>query len=177
MVERWQRNMRCIFLGGSTRSSSSRPGATVLRPGIEFWVRLILAAIDHRRGLPSFVRWIFADTARKDPKWVEATLELLVINMRSLQRRKTPVPPVLTDAEWGSLRTPALFLVGEHEKMYSAEKAVSRLKRVAPEVIAEIVPGAGHDLTSARPAVVNQRILEFLKQERTALKMSGACAC
>ena len=152
------------------------PGLTVLRPPARFWVRLIWAAINRRGGLRSFLHWIFADMARKDPQWVEATLEQLSINMRSLQRRRPPIPPVLTDAEWGSLRTPALFLVGEHEVIYSAEKAVCRLKRVAPAVTAEIVPGAGHDLTFAQPAMVNRRILEFLKQEHPALKMSGANA-
>jgi pimeloyl-ACP methyl ester carboxylesterase len=84
--------------------------------------------------------------------------------MRRLQPRYVPLPPVLTDAEWGGLRVPALFLVGEHEVIYSAEKAVSRRKRVAPKVSAEIIPGAGHDLTFVQAAMVNQRILEFLKQ-------------
>jgi pimeloyl-ACP methyl ester carboxylesterase len=56
-----------------------------------------------------------------------------------------------------------LFLAGEHEVIYSAEKAIRRLKRVAPQVTAEIIPAAGHDLTVAQPAMVNQRILEFLK--------------
>jgi pimeloyl-ACP methyl ester carboxylesterase len=153
------------------------PGSTVLRSPAEFWARLILAAVNRRRGLPSFIRWIFADMAREDPEWIEAALELLFLNMRSLQRRRTPIPPVLTDAEWGSLTPPALFLVGEHEVIYSAEKAVRRLKRVAPEVTTGIVPGAGHDFTVAHAAMVNQRILEFIKQQPTASRVSGACAC
>lgn len=152
------------------------PGATVLRLRTEFLVRLSLAAIASRRCLPSLVHWMFADMARKDPKWVDATLEQLFTNMRSLQRREIPVPTVLTDAEWGSLSLPTLFLVGEHEIIYSAEKAVRRLKRVAPNVCAEIVPGAGHDLTFVQAAMVNQRIVEFLKQEPAGSKMPRACA-
>jgi pimeloyl-ACP methyl ester carboxylesterase len=150
------------------------PGATVLRPTAEFWARLILAAVHSRTGLPSFIHWMFSDMARKDPGWIEATVELLFLNMRSMARHKTPIPPVLTDAEWGGLTTPALFLVGEHEAQYSAEGAVRRLKRVAPGVIAEIVPGAGHDLTFVQASKVNQRILEFLKG---AHEGSKACAC
>ncbi len=141
------------------------PGATVLRPPAEFWLRLMLAAIDRRRGLPPFIRWIFADVARNDPQWIDTTLEQLFIGMRSLQRHKTPIPPVLTDAEWGSLKPPALFLVGEHEVIYSAEKAVRRLKRVAPAVTTEIIPGAGHDFTIAHPALVDQKILEFFERK------------
>lgn len=144
------------------------PAATVLRTSAEFWVRMMLLAIVRRRGLPWFFRWIFADMARKDPQWIDSVLEGLFIGMRSVQRHKAVMPPVLTDAEWGSLRPPALFLVGEHEVIYSAEKAVARLKRVAPKVQAEIIPGAGHDLTFAQAEVVNQRILEFLQEEPAA---------
>lgn len=143
------------------------PGATVLRPPLEFWIRLLGIAAGGQRGLRSFVLWIFADMARKDPGWVEETIAMLALNMRSMQRHKTPIPPVLTDAEWGSLQTPALFLAGEHEVIYSARKAVQRLARVAPQVTAEIIPNAGHDLTFVRTALVNERILRFLKEERT----------
>ncbi|MBS1859391.1 MAG: alpha/beta hydrolase, partial [Acidobacteria bacterium] len=141
------------------------PGATVLRPPAEFWLRLIALGIARERGLRAFFRWIFADMARTDPQWIDSTLEQLSLNMRSVQRHKTPIPPVLTDAEWAGLRVPALFLAGEHEVIYSAEKAVRRLQRVAPQVTAEIVPGAGHDLTFAQTSMVNARILRFLHQD------------
>jgi pimeloyl-ACP methyl ester carboxylesterase len=80
----------------------------------------------------------------------------------------------MTDTEWGSLRVPALFLAGENEVIYSAEKAVARLKRVAPEVTAEIIPGAGHDLTFAQAAMVNERILQFLREERAPSKAGAS---
>ncbi len=137
------------------------PGATVLPLRAEFVGRLILAAIASRRYLPSLFRWMFADSVRKDPEWVDTTLEQLFMNMRNV-RRKIPNPKVWTDAEWTSLSVPALFLVGEHETIYSPAKAVRRLQRVAPQVTAEIVPGAGHDLTFVQAAAVNRRILEFL---------------
>jgi pimeloyl-ACP methyl ester carboxylesterase len=152
------------------------PGATVLRPPAGFWLRLIALVIAGQRGLRPFFRWIFADMARTNPQWIDATIEPLSLNMRSVQHHKTPFPPVLTDAEWGSLRTPALFLAGEHEVIYSAVKAVRRLKRVAPQVTAEIIPGAGHDLTFAQTAMVNQRMLHFLKGEPASSKAAEDCA-
>ncbi len=145
------------------------PGATVLRPSPEFWVRLIGLGIARQRGLQAFFRWIFADMARTDPQWIDSTIEQLSLNMRSIQRHKTPIPPVLTDTEWGSLRTPVLFLAGENEVIYSAKKAVRRLKRVAPQVTAEVIPSAGHDLTFAQTTMVNERILQFLKEGRAPL--------
>ncbi len=160
------------FPGRVNKAVLLAPGNTVLRIGTVTLVRLMLAAVAVRRCVPSMIRWMFADMARKDPEWAEATIELLSTSLGSLQPHKVPFPPVLTDAEWGSLRAPTLFLVGEHEVIYSAQKAVRRLKRVAPQVIAEIVPGAGHDLSFVQAAMVNQRIIEFLRSEHTAASAS-----
>jgi pimeloyl-ACP methyl ester carboxylesterase len=149
------------------------PGNTVMRASIEFYARLILGIIAKRRFLPQFARWIFADMARKDPKWLDGVLEELFTFFTILQPHKTPIPPVMTDAEWGGLTVPALFLVGEHETIYSAEKVVRRLRRVAPQVRVEVIPGAGHDLTFVQAAMVNRMMLEFLKSHVAAAKMPG----
>jgi pimeloyl-ACP methyl ester carboxylesterase len=85
--------------------------------------------------------------------------------MSNVQRHRPPMPPVLTDAELARLAMPTLFLVGEHEVIYPAERAVRRLKRVAPRITAEIIPGAGHDLIIVQAARVNQRILQFLQPQ------------
>jgi pimeloyl-ACP methyl ester carboxylesterase len=141
------------------------PGATVLRPPAEFWGRLLLVAFDRHKRLPWFMRWIFADAARTHPEWVDGVLEQLSLNMSNVQRHRPPMPPVLTDAELARLAMPTLFLVGEHEVIYPAERAVRRLKRVAPRITAEIIPGAGHDLIIVQAARVNQRILQFLQPQ------------
>lgn len=70
---------------------------------------------------------------------------------------------ILNDKAWQSFKIPVLFMVGENEKMYPAQKAVSRLNRVAPQVKTEIIPRAGHDLTFVQADTVNSRILEFLE--------------
>jgi len=141
------------------------PGNTVLRLRAEAIVRLALCVIARKSGVPALVRWMFADLARQDPKRLDSIIEELLIVMQSLQRRKVPIPPVLTDAEWAGLSVPTLFLVGDHETIYSPDKAVRRLKRVAPQVRTRIVPGAGHDLTFAQAETVNRTILEFLRPE------------
>lgn len=84
------------------------------------------------------------------------------------------MPPVLTDEEWMGLQPPTLFLAGENEVIYSAGKAVRRLNRVAPQVSAEIIAGAGHDLTFSQAALVNQTILRFLGTERNSSTASEA---
>ncbi len=140
------------------------PGNTVLRVSTQFIIRISLAAIAPRSCLRPLALWMFGDQVRKHPDWLDPWLELALNTMRSVDRR-LPMPSVWTDAEWAALSVPALFLVGEHETIYAAEKAVRRLRRVAPQVTAEIIPGAGHDLTLVQPEVVDRRILEFLKQK------------
>jgi pimeloyl-ACP methyl ester carboxylesterase len=144
------------------------PAATVLRPPAEFWLRLLVLAIARQKGLRRFFRWIFADMARQQPQWIDSTIEELTLNMRNVQRHHAPMPPVLTDEEWGGLQPRTLFLVGKNEVIYSAEKAVRRLNRVAPQVSTEIIRDSGHDLTFTQPELVDERILRFLKTERAA---------
>ena len=153
------------------------PANTVLRVKAEFWARLLMVTFARRWGLRSFLRWIFADMQRQNPEWVDAVFDQLLVNMQNLQRRRPVIPPVLTDAEWRSLTVPTLFLMGDRDVIYSARKAVRRLKQVAPQVTAEIVPGAGHDFTVAHAAAVNQRILQFLDNAFVGQAVQPAADC
>ena len=58
-----------------------------------------------------------------------------------------------------------LFLVGENEKIYSAQAAIQRLNEVAPEIEAVMIPDAGHDLTLVQADLVDTIILDFLGQD------------
>ena len=138
------------------------PGATVLRTSPQLVLRSLLLITGNRSLAGAPVRWLLADLARDNPARLELSLDRLLAALK-LRRLVRPVgPTVLQDSELAALRTPALFLVGEHEKIYSGPKAVARLTRVAPQIQTEIVPGSGHDLTIARADRVCRRILEFL---------------
>jgi pimeloyl-ACP methyl ester carboxylesterase len=142
------------------------PGGTILRPPVEFWLRLALLAILREKGLKAFFRWVFADMALSDTKWIDSTVEELALNMRCVQRHRVPMPKVLTDIEWNNLRVPTLVLTGENEVIYRPQNALQHLQRVAPRVIAEMIPGAGHDLSFVQATVVNERMLRFLNEAR-----------
>jgi pimeloyl-ACP methyl ester carboxylesterase len=73
-------------------------------------------------------------------------------------------PTVLTDEELRSINVPALYLVGENEKIYSASKAIERLNEIAPQIKTEVIPHAGHDMTIVQSEMVNGIVLEFLHQ-------------
>jgi pimeloyl-ACP methyl ester carboxylesterase len=117
--------------------------------------------------LRRLLRWLFADAYReagRDREAVEQDVLDMVMSGRFLAKPRMMWPTVFTDEEWKAFSVPALFLVGENEKIYSARRVVRRLRRVAPQVRAEIIPGAGHDLAMVRPELVAEKILAFLDE-------------
>jgi pimeloyl-ACP methyl ester carboxylesterase len=140
------------------------PGGVVLRFSVAFLCHLSLALLGSRRLFRYVFHWLFADQMRKDPAYVDEIVDWLLMSGRYLQPSRPPLPNVCTDEELGAMRVRMLFLVGEHEKIYSARKALRRLRRVAPQIVAEIVPGAGHDISFVQADVVNRRVLKFLAE-------------
>jgi pimeloyl-ACP methyl ester carboxylesterase len=145
------------------------PGATVLPVRLAFMARIALNLTGRRRALSSFFYWLFADFARINAAAIEEFIDAKVLERACLK----PVPPLkprrLTDSEFQGLTMPVLFVVGENEKIYSPQKAVRRLKRVAPQIESVIIPGAGHDLVAAQPDKVSATILEFLRDPSAPL--------
>ncbi len=152
------------------------PAATVLRFSLGFFARFTA----HTLPIPGLgtdplrrtCAWLFQDTVRGDEACrarFEDTLGELRRVVHDFALPPPPWPPVFTDEEWRSFKVPCLFMIGENEKMYPAAAAVRRLHRVAPQVQAQIIPGAGHDLMMVKPDLVIGKVLEFLDQvERVA---------
>jgi pimeloyl-ACP methyl ester carboxylesterase len=139
------------------------PGASVLRTPLEFYIRGLLLLTGSRYLSRACVYWLLSDLVRVNPARAETSLDRAMLTFRCLQARRIIAPTVFKDGEWQSLSMPVLFLVGENERIYSAGKAWKRLHAIAPQIRAEIIPGAGHDLTIAQPEMVNRKVLEFLR--------------
>jgi pimeloyl-ACP methyl ester carboxylesterase len=139
------------------------PAATVLPIRWEFALRAILfKLLPIRYSYRRFCYWIFSDLAQKDTQMMEVGVNELMMATRCFKPAEFPGPTVLKDAELQSIKVPTLFLVGENEVIYSAQRAVQRLNEVAPYIQTEVIPNAGHDLTIVQAEMVNQKILEFL---------------
>ena len=139
------------------------PGATVQRTNPEFPLRGLLMLTRSRSLIRWVLEWFMADLARQNPARIDLSIERILTTLRCLTPRRPVGPTVFTDAELASLAPPTLFLAGEHEKIYSAPKAVERLHRVAPQIRTELLRDAGHDLTLAQPEAVNRIMLDFLR--------------
>ena len=142
------------------------PVATVMPLRFDWIWRAVLCGIPHRYFSRHFMDWMLEDLARGDASGravLDEETEFGFVALRCFKPKPLVNPTVLTDEEWQSLKVPALFLVGENEKLYPAEQAVARLGRVAPRIRTEILSGCGHDLTLIRAAMVNQMVIDFLK--------------
>lgn len=140
------------------------PAAVVGRLSIVWVVLALLSGLSpwiHRR----FTDWMFAD-AVKTPEGRRIVEELIEDTQRMIRcfvRRPIVTPSRLPDADLGAIRVPTLLLVGAHETVLSARRAVERVRSVAPGIQAELVPDAGHDLPIAQRALVTQKVLAFLE--------------
>lgn len=139
------------------------PAATALPMRLEFWIRALFSGL-HPRFFKSFLNWLLRDGALKDKssqKLVEEGMEDMLMASRCFKPMATVIPTALADKELQDLHVPTLYMVGEHEKIYSAQKAVKRLKAVAPQIKTEIIPEAGHNLILVQPELVNEKVLDF----------------
>jgi len=143
------------------------PGGTVLPLRLEWIMRAVLCIVPHRYFIKSFIYWLMEDFAQKDEAsriMLDEEVDAAFMRMRCYKPIRLVNPTVLEDKELQSINVPALYLVGENEKIYSAQKAIQRLHKAAPHISAEVIPNAGHDLTIVQTDLVNTKVLEFLKQ-------------
>jgi len=82
-------------------------------------------------------------------------------------------PRRFSASELRSIEVPVLYLAGVDERLCSSPAGAARLGKVAPQIQAALLPGAGHDLVFVHPEEVGRRILDFLG-ETTARARDGA---
>ena len=149
------------------------PAATVLQFSADFMKKGILCLIPHKHFITSMMNWALADAAagtEEHRRLAEEAADNAWLGIRCFKPKQMVAPRILSDDEFHGLAPPTLFLVGENEVIYSGSgaDAVQRLNAVAPQIITEIVPDCGHDLTLVQPELVNRRILEFLGDSPTS---------
>jgi len=143
------------------------PAATVLQFSTDFMKKGILCMIPHKHFVTSMMYWALADAAAgtaEQRRMAKEAADNAWLGIRCFKPKQMVAPRILSDEELFSLAPPTLFLVGENEVIYSGTgaDAVSRLNTVAPQIITEILPDCGHDLTLVQAELVNRRILKFL---------------
>lgn len=68
------------------------------------------------------------------------------------------MPRVFPKESWKALHAPVLFLVGEDEQIYAADRVCRRVAKMLPHAKITVVPKAGHCLTIEQSELVNNEI-------------------
>jgi pimeloyl-ACP methyl ester carboxylesterase len=147
------------------RQSSRVKHLVLLCPGIPFapfafqWLY---------RGMPMMlfpsrttVKW-FVQGASTQKTQNDQSLKAFITGMISIHPTR-PLRPLINDDEWKKLCMSTLLLIGDHEIMYNAKKAISCAKQLIPHIQAELVEDAGHFLISDQAEKVNEVVLKFLQ--------------
>lgn len=145
------------------------PAATVLPFHWKFILRVILLFLPQRYFAKSMMYWLLGDCiqkSEKERKQVDHFVDEIMLVKHCYKPRRPVNPSVLEDQELETIKTPALFLFGENEKLYSAKEAVHRLSDVAPHIEAEIISNAGHDLLFVQQELVTSKVVNFLNKQR-----------
>ncbi|RST72798.1 alpha/beta hydrolase [Siminovitchia acidinfaciens] len=75
------------------------------------------------------------------------------------------IPKSFPKEELSGLKIPILFIVGDEEKIYRANKARKTIKEKIPHVETTIIPNCGHLLITEQATKVNKAIVDFLVRE------------
>ncbi len=143
------------------------PAATILPFSPEFLKRAMLLMTPSRESYMNVFTWLMENAVKNDEVkqgLVERAVDDILVALKCFKFKMLVPPTVLKDKELESIKVPTLFLVGENEKIYSAQQAVQRLNEVAPQIETETLPNCGHDLTIVQTEMVDKRILEFLRR-------------
>jgi pimeloyl-ACP methyl ester carboxylesterase len=138
------------------------PAATVLPVSSGFMMRAFLSFLPFRYFTKILMYWVMGDLVKKDEKSAKKMVDGIFLASKCFKSRRPPAPTVLDDDELQSIKVPALYLVGENEKICSAEKALARISSVAPHIKTKLIPKSGHDLLAVQNELVNKIVLEFL---------------
>ncbi|MBA4417526.1 MAG: alpha/beta hydrolase [Syntrophus sp. (in: bacteria)] len=142
------------------------PAGMILSLRLMFMIRLMLAMLPYRYFTRSFMYWLFKDLANRNDvarMLLREAADDTFMASRCFKIKRFVMPTVLTDRELQNIKVPALYLVGENEKIYSARKAVERFQKVAPWIQTGLIPKAGHALHVEQPEMVNSLVCEFLR--------------
>jgi pimeloyl-ACP methyl ester carboxylesterase len=97
----------------------------------------------------------------------EAFIQQVALGSRHFGYQRPPVFPwPFSDDDLAHISVPTLLLVAGQETLYDPRRALERARRLLPNLEdSDVIPGAGHFVSAARPDLVDPRILAFLEAE------------
>jgi pimeloyl-ACP methyl ester carboxylesterase len=150
-----------------TRVVLIAPAYTVLPLSDAYILQMVMTLIPLRYFKSRIMYQVWADLAQMGEhgrEIVEDRIDYYQLSLKCFKFKQPVNPTVLSDSEIEQLKIPTLFLVGEHENMYNVHDAIDRLNRLNSNIKTELISRTGHDLMFTHTEIVNQKILDFLKE-------------
>ncbi|NOH10042.1 MAG: alpha/beta hydrolase [Chloroflexi bacterium] len=138
-----------------------------VNPRIEVMVRgMTYYLFPTETRVKNYIYWFLPDaTANEESKpVVDDMVAATYLSFQTFKRRSFVNPTVFNDEDWQNLAVPTLYMMGENDVMFSAEKATSHLNEVAPDIQTMVTSDAGHDITFIKSDWVNEQILLFFEE-------------
>jgi pimeloyl-ACP methyl ester carboxylesterase len=94
-------------------------------------------------------------------------LQQVALGAEHFGYQRPPVFPwAFSDHDLGRISAPTLLLVAGQETLYDPHRALERARRLLPNLVdSDLVPGAGHFVSAARPDLVDPCVLAHLRAE------------
>ena len=148
------------------------PAGGLVRNVREFTLRglpmmLLAGVIPTRFFAASFCKWLTFDENQSDPavrQFIDLEVDQLYLGAKNFRMypetlKVGPVP--FGDSELRRVAVPTLLLIGRNEVLYDPHAAVARARKLIPNLEAELIPRASHDMSFTRHDIVDARILAY----------------
>jgi pimeloyl-ACP methyl ester carboxylesterase len=113
----------------------------------------------------AFMRWAGFNPGEPGARRVCRLMYLGMKHFRMPRETLRIVASPLSDDELQKMHVPVLLLMGDHEVIYAPETALARARRLIPNFEGDLVPRSSHDLCFSEHAIVDARVLEFLRRD------------
>lgn len=135
---------------------------SIAKPRLRLVLRAILLALMPTRGNHlGFYRFLTSKNGRPPEPWA---LEDLVTRGLAQKTNAHQIPLVDEDM-LAALPLQTLLFLGADDPFFAPDPILNKVVAVAPFIQTQVVPNAGHIPSVEQPAVFNEAVLEFLKQD------------
>jgi pimeloyl-ACP methyl ester carboxylesterase len=140
--------------------------------GKQFLLRsMLMVFLPQHSRVDSLMRWMTYEENLQDRcmhNLYDCVVNQMYLGLKHFRmRNRIAIPPTaLSDEELRSMRVPTLLLIGQQEVLYDSTAALNRAKRLIPNLEAELIPQASHEMAFGRHQLVDARILTFLKENQ-----------
>lgn len=127
---------------------------------LPFWYWIIKSAVSPFDSTK--MKFLEYTNAGKPLQIPQCIADLLIMGMKCANLRIKPLVHRFSDEELSHIKSPVLLLIGNKEVVTKVDEVVARASRLIKNIRCQLIDDAGHTLATARPDVVNSKVMDFL---------------